>query len=161
LLQNTQIIGNINDCRDQQNFVSLRGGIRMIDQLTVKSGKGTSHGNISELTAFFHIKPGHEEQLREACQRFVNGLRNAPPEVFLKPGLRDSGHRIFHGGPRIPWITAFETEGDPDIHDPIDIKGIQTWADWLQHTVEYPPELSPPPTPTSSAGCSLARFRRR
>jgi hypothetical protein len=102
-----------------------------------KSGKGLSHGNISELTAFFHVIPGHEQQLAEACQRFVTGLRNAGPEVFQKTGLRDMRHAIFDGGTRLLWITAFETEWDPYIDDSIALMGIQTWADWLQHTVEY------------------------
>jgi hypothetical protein len=114
----------------------------MIDQLTAKSGKGMFHGNISELTAFFHVKPGHEQQLREACQRFVNGLRNADPRVIQKAGLRDMRHAIFDGGTRLLWITAFETDWDPYIDDSLDMMGIQTWIDWLQYTVEYDQSLA-------------------
>ena len=114
----------------------------MIDQLTAKSGKGASHGNISELTAFFHVKPGHEQQLREACQRFVNGLRKADPRVIQKSGLRDMRHAIFDGGTRMLWITAFETDWDPYIDDSLNMMGIQTWIDWLQHTVEYDQSLA-------------------
>lgn len=32
--------------------------------LSKKSGKGITDGVISELTAFFRVRPGHEEQLR-------------------------------------------------------------------------------------------------
>ena len=40
-------------------------------ELSVKSGKGIRDGVVSELAAFFRVKPGCEEQLREACARFV------------------------------------------------------------------------------------------
>jgi hypothetical protein len=52
--------------------------------ITVKSGKGIRDGVVSELTVFFGVEPGHEEQLRAACQRFTDGLHAAGPESHLK-----------------------------------------------------------------------------
>jgi hypothetical protein len=49
-------------------------------QITVKSGKGIRDGVVSELTVFFEVQPGHEEELRAACRRFTDGLHAARPE---------------------------------------------------------------------------------
>ena len=32
-------------------------------QVTTKSGKGASHGVVTELSAYFTVKPGHENEL--------------------------------------------------------------------------------------------------
>jgi hypothetical protein len=34
--------------------------------MDTKSGKGIRDGVVSELAAFFHVKPGHEEQAQAA-----------------------------------------------------------------------------------------------
>ena len=52
--------------------------------LTKKSGKGMSMGVISELSTFFTVKPGHEEQLREASKRFNMMLLGANPKVIQR-----------------------------------------------------------------------------
>ena len=104
--------------------------------LSKKSGKGTMHGVVSELTAIFGIQPGHEEQLRAACERFGEVFRNADPKVHQRTGLRDMKHVIFDNGSRLLLITSFETDWDPYINDAVTLIGVEHWIDWMQHTVE-------------------------
>jgi hypothetical protein len=105
-------------------------------QITVKSGKGIRDGVVSELTAFFGVQPGHEEELRAACQRFADALREAEPSSHLRTGLRDWKHVIFDNGRRLMLITTFDTDWDPYIDDAVSNMGVQRWIDWMQHTVE-------------------------
>ena len=112
----------------------------MQDNITLskKSGKGRSHGVSSELTAFFHIRPGHTEELIAAIRRFQEKAQPRDTTVFEKVGLRTQRHVIFDNGTRIMWCTAFDTDWDPYIEDAIEIFGATSWVDWMQHTVEYP-----------------------
>lgn len=104
--------------------------------LSKKSGKGITDGVISELTAFFRVKPGHEEQLREAVARFADVIRNTDPQETQKTGLRDTRHVIFDNGTRLLWTTTFETDWDPYLDDALIIVGAQHFVDWMQHIVE-------------------------
>ena len=105
---------------------------------TKKSGKGTAHGVVSEVSAFFHVKPGHTEALAAACERFGRKLKGASIEHHIRFGLRDMRHVIFDNGTRLCWITAFETDWDPYIDDSLNTMGLPTWIDWFQHCEEYP-----------------------
>ena len=102
-----------------------------------KSGKGIRDGVISELATFYEILPGHEEEVRAACQRMADTLRALPIEVNLKTGLRDERHVIFDGGKRLMWCTTFETDWDPYVEDAAVIIGIENFIDWIQHTKEW------------------------
>jgi hypothetical protein len=66
-----------------------------------KSGKGLRHGVVSELATFYEVLPGHEDELRAACQRMADTLRGLSLELHLKTGLRDERHVIFDGGKRL------------------------------------------------------------
>jgi hypothetical protein len=105
-------------------------------RITKKSGKGLSDGVISELSAFFTVKPGHEEELRAALRRFAENLHNSDPKDIQRAGLRDTRHVIFNDGRQLVWITAFETDWDPYIDDALLIIGIEHFLDWMQHTIE-------------------------
>jgi hypothetical protein len=105
-------------------------------QTSVKSGKGINDGVVSELTAFFGVQPGHEEQLRTACQRFADGLRAADPSSHLRTGLRSWKHVIFDNGQRLLLFTTFDTDWDPYIDDAVSNMGVERWIDWMRHTVE-------------------------
>ena len=105
--------------------------------LNKKSGKGRNHGVSSELTAFFHIRPGHTEALVAALQRFQEKAQPKDKTVFEKVGLRTQRHVIFDNGTRVMWCTAFDTDWDPYIDDAIEVFGADSWVDWMQHTVEY------------------------
>jgi hypothetical protein len=109
--------------------------------LNQKSGKGLSHGVLSELTAFFTIKPGHKDELIAAVKRFKEKAQPKDISVFEKVGLRDQRHVIFDKGTRLMWCTSFDTDWDPYIDDAIEVFGAANWVDWMQHTVEYTPEM--------------------
>lgn len=109
--------------------------------LSKKSGKGLSHGVSSELTAYFTVRPGHEQALREAILRFKEKAQPGDKTVFEKVGLRTQRHVIFDNGTRLMWSTAFDTDWDPYIDDAIAIFGADGWVDWMQHTEEHSAEL--------------------
>jgi hypothetical protein len=114
----------------------------MIATLSKKSGKGLTHGVASELSAFFTIRPGHEEELRAAIKRFKQNAQPGDTSVFEKVGLRTQRHVIFDNGTRVMWCTAFDTDWDPYIDDAMAIFGAANWVDWMQHTVEYSAEMA-------------------
>ena len=44
---------------------------------------GLKAGRVTELRIFFHVKPGHAEQLKEACRKFVgSGARTSIENVL-------------------------------------------------------------------------------
>jgi hypothetical protein len=104
--------------------------------LSKKSGKGITDGVISELTAFFGVKPGCEEQLREALVRFTSMIRNLDPLANQKIGLRDTRHVIFDNGTRLLWTTTFETDWDPYLDDALLIVGVEHFIDWMKYVNE-------------------------
>lgn len=107
-------------------------------QFNKKSGKGLRDGVVSELATFYEVLPGHEDELRAACQRMADTLRGLSMELHLKTGLRDERHVIFDGGKRLMWCTTFETDWDPYVEDAAVIIGIENFIDWIQHTREWP-----------------------
>jgi hypothetical protein len=109
--------------------------------VTKKGGKGNTYGVSSEVSGFFHIKPGHLDQLIAACERFHLRLKAAPEEYMHRFGLRGMRHVIFDNGTRLAWITEFETDWDPYIDDSVNTLGLPTWADWFQHLTETPDDL--------------------
>jgi hypothetical protein len=103
-------------------------------QFSKKSGKGLRDGVVSELFTLWDVKPGHEAELRAACERLATTLKNAPVELNVQTGLRDERHVIFDGGKRMVWFTTFESDWDPYVEDAIVRIGIEHFTDWLQHT---------------------------
>jgi hypothetical protein len=104
--------------------------------LSKKSGKGLSHGVLSEMSVFFHVMPGHAEQLYAAIQRFGVAAREAVVKAGRSGGLRDTRFVIFDHGQRLLWATSFETDWDAYIDDSVVILGQDMFIDWMQHTVE-------------------------
>jgi hypothetical protein len=104
---------------------------------TIKSGKGLSHGVVSELATYWDVLPGHEEELRAATERFAETLGRVPLEKNIHTGLRDQRHVIFDNGTRLMWATTFENDWDPYFEDFVLI-GIEHFLDWMQHTAQYP-----------------------
>ena len=102
---------------------------------TSKSGKGDTHGVISELATYWDVLPGHEDELRAATQRFAETLHRVPREVNIRTGLRDSRHVIFDNGRRLMWATTFENEWSPYVDDFVQI-GLDKFLDWMDHTVQ-------------------------
>ena len=105
-------------------------------QATKKSGKGNSHGFISEVTTYLTVKPGHEEEARAGALRFGEMLKHSDREDVQKTGLRDARLVVFDNGRRLMFASGFETDWDPYVDDAIVIVGIQHFLDWLEHTAE-------------------------
>jgi hypothetical protein len=105
-------------------------------QVTTKSGKGASHGVVTELSAYFTIKPGHDKELRPAALRFGEMLLKSDPKDVQRTGLRDARFVIFNDGRQLMFASSFETDWDPYIDDAIDVVGAEHFVDWMQHTVE-------------------------
>jgi hypothetical protein len=101
-----------------------------------KAGKGTTDRLISEMATFFTVKPGHEEELRGACERFAAVASQGDQKTVQKSGLRDSRHVLFDNDQRLLWATTFETEWDPYIDDAVVVMGFRAFVDWMQYTVE-------------------------
>src|SRR5262245_40351222 len=106
--------------------------------LTKKSGKGRRHGVVSEVSAFFHVKPGHEAALRAAFDRFHARLESAPMDFMQRFGLQGMRHVIFDNGTRFYWETLFDTDFVPYVDDSVATLGLKTWYDWFQHCEECP-----------------------
>ena len=109
--------------------------------ITQKSGKGRRHGVVSEVSAFFHVRPGHEAALREACERFHKRLASAPLDYMQRFGLQGMRHVIFDNGTRFYWETLFDTDFIPYVDDSVATLGLKTWHDWFQHCEECPDNL--------------------
>src|SRR5262245_23984877 len=109
--------------------------------LSKKSGKGRQHGVVSEVSALFHVKPGHEEALRAACERFHKRLSSAPLDYMQRFGLQGMRHVIFDNGTRFYWETLFDTDFIPYVDDSVATLGLKTWHDWFQHCEECPDNL--------------------
>ena len=108
----------------------------MTSAVNAKSGKGLSHGVVSELATYWNVLPGHEDELRAATQRFAEVLRQVAREVNIHTGLRDQRHVIFDNGQRLMWATTFENEWDPYFEDFVQI-GLDHFLDWMEHTAQY------------------------
>ena len=72
-------------------------------QFDRKSGKGLRDGVVSELFTIWDVKPGHEEELRAACERFHHA-QERPRGANIKTGLRDERLVLFDGGKRMVWF---------------------------------------------------------
>jgi hypothetical protein len=107
-----------------------------MSQITKKSGKGNSHGVVSEVSAYMTVKPGHEEEARAAALRFGEMLKKSDWKEIAKTGLRDARLVNFDDGRRLMFASGFETDWDPYVDDAILVVGIQHFLDWMQHTVE-------------------------
>lgn len=107
-----------------------------MSEITKKSGKGKSHGVVSEVSAYMTVKPGHEEEARAAALRFGDMLKKSNWTDIQKTGLRDARLVNFDNGRRLMFAAGFETDWDPYVDDAILVVGLHHFLDWLQHTVE-------------------------
>jgi hypothetical protein len=103
---------------------------------SVKSGIGLADGVVSELASFWHVLPGHEQQLRETTEAFANRLHEMSLTDSMKTSLRDSRHVIFDNGTRLLWATTFEADWDPYFDDALLVVSVEHFLLWMQHTVE-------------------------
>jgi hypothetical protein len=108
----------------------------MTATISKKSGQGLSDGVVSELATFWEVRPGHEDELRAATERFADTLRAVDRDKNLHTGLRDQRHVIFDNWTRMMWATTFENDWDPYFDDFVQI-GIHHFLDWMEHTTQY------------------------
>jgi hypothetical protein len=104
--------------------------------ISVKSGKGLSHGVVSELAAFYNVKPGHAAAMREAIAQFRAAVERTDRDGLQRAGLRDVRFLLFDDDQRLVLLTTFETDWDPYIDDAFQVIGVAEWRSWQQHTVE-------------------------
>jgi hypothetical protein len=105
-------------------------------EFSIKSGVGRSDRTTSELATFFRVRPGHEDELREAVALFEQRVRESPPAETVHTGLRSTRHVIFDEGTRLLWCTTFETDFDPYFDDALLTVGVANFIEWIQHTIE-------------------------
>jgi len=101
-----------------------------------KSGKGQFHGVVSELAAFWRVKPGHADVLREAITQFIETVKQTDPKSLQKAGLRDVRFVMFDNDERFVLLTTFETDWVPYVDDAFQVIGVEHWRSWQQHAVE-------------------------
>ena len=109
-------------------------------------GLGQKRGPNSELTTFFKVKPGHEQQIvadLDAFQKAVDGS-TLPFEI----GLHDSRIALFDNDTRLAFCTTFDGDMDKYVDDAL-IKLAGPLHAWARHLEGYPStmdtraELSP------------------
>jgi hypothetical protein len=108
----------------------------MRSAVSKQSGKGLGDGVTSEVTAFFDVLPGHQEELRAAARRFTEAIRNLDPAIGIRTGLRDTRHVIFDDGLRLLWCASFEGESGEWVDDGLFLIGVEHFLDWLRHTAQ-------------------------
>ncbi|MFD7442473.1 hypothetical protein [Streptomyces sp. NPDC059909] len=67
------------------------------------------------MATYFHVKPGHEQEVAAACRRMVEALQKGDMAATIKTGLRDSRHVIVDNGTRLLWATTFGSLTMPEI----------------------------------------------
>ena len=55
-------------------------------QITKKSGKGNNHGFISEVSTYFTVKPGHDEEARAGLSPLRRDAAQLRPEGRTEDG---------------------------------------------------------------------------
>jgi len=108
----------------------------MIATQSTKSGKGMIDGVVSELTTFFHVRPGHEAAMRAAVEGVDQLLHEMGADAHRKMGLREWRQVLFDNDTRLLLVTSFETDWDPYVDDAIVTFSPESFSAWLQHTVE-------------------------
>jgi hypothetical protein len=99
---------------------------------------GLKAGRVTELRIFFHVKPGHAEQLKEACRKFAGGGARTNIENALRVGIHDQSITLFDNDTRLLFATTFDTDWDPYIEDSVNLVGKENYFGWLQHLEEVP-----------------------
>jgi hypothetical protein len=99
---------------------------------------GLKAGRVTELRIFFHVKPGHAEQLKEACRKFAGGGARTNIENALRVGIHDQSITLFDNDTRLLFATTFDTDWDPYIEDSVNLVGKENYFSWLQHLEEVP-----------------------
>ena len=98
---------------------------------------GLKHGRVNEIRCFFHVKPGHEEQLRKDLVEFSAGEKRRSIEAHLIAGVQNQTYSLFDDGTRLLFATDFDTDWDPYIDDSVGLVGAAKYWMWWQHLEEF------------------------
>lgn len=118
--------------------------------LAASSFMGARSGKRGEVTMFYTVKPGREQQIRNEIQAFYanpNRTNADDPRVaagLAQIGVHDMRHVLFDNGTRLLWLTSFDTEWDPYIDDTFALLGPMPYGRILQHTNEAPEGIADP-----------------
>lgn len=107
--------------------------------------KGLKSGLMSELAAFFTVRPGHEQQLKdELTKRFPtaeNPVPKIPVENLMRVGNHHVKHYLFDNDQRLIVALSFDGTWDKYFDDAIGAVGVDNFYSWLQHCNEIPEGL--------------------
>lgn len=105
---------------------------------------GMKQGRTNEFTIFFHVKPGHGQQIREIFQQ--PGYEERRQEVEARIGtLRDNRWVLFDDDTRLLFATNFDGDWDTYIEDFAADEVIGSMFDTvLQHTDDGWPGIAAP-----------------
>ena len=123
--------------------------------LEATSYLGAKAGKRGEVTMFYTVKPGHEDQIRKEIEDFYNNPNRTnadDPRVaagLAQIGVHDMRHVLFDDDSRLLWLTSFDTEWDPYIDDTFALLGPMPYGKILQHTVEAPEGVADPESPVT------------
>ncbi|HEY6371257.1 MAG TPA: hypothetical protein VIX37_11815 [Candidatus Sulfotelmatobacter sp.] len=131
---------------------------KRIEEIVLKDGKvtfpswydpkkGLRAGRVFELHCFFDVKPGHAEQLKQACRDHPTNTRKATDKVkdigegIDQIGIHDNSATLFDNDTRFLFTTTFDTEWDPYIEDVAKLLGGFSYYNMFQHCVGVPEGL--------------------
>ena len=107
---------------------------------TYNSNMGLKQGRVTELRLFFHVIPGHAEELkRELLKMYESEQRNSKA-AHLMTGIQSMTCTLFDNDTKYLHCTEFDTDWDPYIDDtlPTDVQKL-IYANWFQHLEETKP----------------------
>jgi hypothetical protein len=99
---------------------------------------GLRAGRVYEHRSFYHVRPGHAEQLREATRAFTENPMRLNLETVLTTGVHDISLTLFDNDTRFLFATTFDTEFDPYMDDSVALVGWDNYYSWLKHLEEVP-----------------------
>ena len=105
-------------------------------------GDALRSGNATELTLFFTVKPGHEQQIRQAIYDYIGKSAHIADEAqAAEIGLHEMRFVLFDDDTRLMLRTTYDTDWDTHV-DGIASAGIGALGAILAHTGEAPPGIA-------------------
>ena len=106
--------------------------------------KGLRSGRVYELRCFFKVKPGHVEDLKQAC-RELPGTRDPNALSGLSVGegidligIHDNSATLFDNDTRFLFTTTYDSEWDPYIEDVVKLVGGGPYYNIFKHCEGVP-----------------------
>ena len=107
-----------------------------------KLRKGLNSGVCNEFAAFFNVRPGHLQQLKQELSKRFPTAQNPeamiPTKLLLRVGNHHVKHYLFDNETRLALVLTFDQSFDTYFDDFFAAAGIENFYAWLQHCVEIP-----------------------